>query len=256
MTGRETWRWENASVGRRARYSAAMVADTLAHGPAEQPHVLVVDDDTRLRELLRRYLADNGFLVATAKDAADAGAKLESLDFDAIVLDVMMPGEDGFDFTARLRRASDIPILLLTAMDEVEHRITGLERGADDYLAKPFEPRELLLRLSNILKRGRPMPGQDGAVRFGDFTFDLARGELNRDDAPVNLTSGESDMLRVLAQNPGTVLTRDELSSRSHYSARAVDVQITRLRRKIETDPRNPRYLVTVRGAGYVLRTN
>ena len=233
-----------------------MAAETLARSPAEQPHVLVVDDDTRLRELLRRYLADNGFLVATAKDAADAAAKLDNLDFDAIVLDVMMPGEDGFDFTARLRRAGDIPILLLTAMDEVEHRITGLERGADDYLAKPFEPRELLLRLSNILKRGRPMPGDDGAVRFGNFVFDLARGELNRDDAPVNLTSGESDTLRVLAQNPGTVLTRDELSSRAHYSARAVDVQITRLRRKIEPDPRNPRFLVTVRGAGSVLRIN
>ena len=122
-----------------------MVAQTLARNPAEQPHVLVVDDDTRLRELLRRFLADNGFLVATAKDAADAGAKLDALSFDAIVLDVMMPGEDGFDFTARLRRAGDIPILLLTAMDEVEHRITGLERGADDYLAKPFEPRELQL---------------------------------------------------------------------------------------------------------------
>ena len=124
------------------------------------------------------------------------------------------------------------------------------------FLTKSQRHRPHFRRLSNILKRGRPMPGQDGAVRFCDFTFDLARGELNRDDAPVNLTSGESDMLRVLAQNPGTVLTRDELSSRSHYSARAVDVQITRLRRKIETDPRNPRYLVTVRGAGYVLRTN
>ncbi len=223
---------------------------------ASLPHVLVVDDDTRLRELLRRFLAENGFLVATADHAEDARAKLRSLDFDVIVLDVMMPGEDGFDFTEYLRRQSDVPILLLTAMDEAAHRITGLERGADDYLAKPFEPRELVLRLANILKRGRQRAAESNRVRFGEFEFDLGRTELSRDGDPVNLTGGELGMLQALAKNPGAVLSRDDLSNKSHVGARTVDVQITRLRRKIEPNPKNPRYLLTVRGEGYVLRTN
>jgi two-component system OmpR family response regulator len=239
-----------------------MVADTLARGPAEQPHVLVVDDDTRLRELLRRYLADNGFLVATAKDAADAGAKLESLDFDAIVLDVMMPGEDGFDFTARLRRAGDIPILLLTAMDEVEHRITGLERGADDYLAKPFDMRELLARVRSVLRRTRT-PAAHGGVkggirRFGDWKLDLLRRTLTgADDREVSLTTAEFVLLDAFLSHPLEVLTRDRLldlmaGRQWEPYDRAVDVQVGRLRRKIESDPRDPVLIKTVRGAGYM----
>lgn len=233
-----------------------MVENPDVQPSASLPHVLVVDDDTRLRELLRRFLAENGFLVATADHAEDARAKLRSLDFDVIVLDVMMPGEDGFDFTEYLRRQSDVPILLLTAMDEAAHRITGLERGADDYLAKPFEPRELVLRLANILKRGRQRAVESNRVRFGEFEFDLGRTELSRDGDPVNLTGGELGMLQALAKNPGAVLSRDDLSNKSHVGARTVDVQITRLRRKIEPNPKNPRYLLTVRGEGYVLRTN
>jgi two-component system phosphate regulon response regulator OmpR len=221
----------------------------------DQPHVLVVDDDRRLRDLLRRYLAEHGYIVTSAKDAADARARLTGLAFDAIILDVMMPGEDGFTLTETLRRTSAVPILLLTAMDEVEHRITGLERGADDYLAKPFEPRELLLRLRNILRRTGDIEREDeGTVRFGVFEFDSASGALRRDGADVALTSGEAELLRALSDNAGTPVSREALSQAHHVATRAVDVQITRLRRKIEDNPRDPRFLVTVRGAGYMLR--
>jgi len=224
------------------------------------PHILVVDDDARLRELLRKYLSDNGFVVTTAVDAAEARAKREGLAFDLIVLDVMMPGESGLDLTAALKAESDTPILLLTAMGESEDRIAGLERGADDYLPKPFEPRELLLRLNNILRRGpiaEPAPAAAAeAVRLGPFRFDPTREELSRGGAPIRLTSAEAKLLAVLARHAGRVLSREELGTLSRVAgnARTVDVQVTRLRRKIEPDPKLPRYLQTVRGEGYVLR--
>lgn len=226
----------------------------------EQPHILVIDDDRRLRELLRRYLVDNGFIVTTAADAADARAKLAALEFDLIVMDVMMPGESGLDLTRSLRGELSTPILLLTAMGEPDDRIRGLESGADDYLPKPFEPRELLLRIHAILRRVVPKTdaAQNGPVRFGAFTFDPKRDELLCDGERVHLTTAEASLLRVLATRPGEVLSRKTLSDlgRVGGNARTVDVQVTRLRRKIEDDPRLPRYLQTVRGEGYVLRTD
>ncbi len=223
----------------------------------DPPHILVVDDDTRLRELLRKYLTDNGYVVATAADAAEARAKLAALAVDLVVLDVMMPGEDGLSLTRWLRGTGGPPILLLTAMGEVDDRIRGLECGADDYLAKPFEPRELLLRLASIHRRAaRPEQEPAGPLRLGAFAWDPARAELSRAGEPVHLTSAESQLLAVLAATAGTAVGRDDLAARTGNAAnpRTVDVQVTRLRRKLEDDPRNPRYLQTVRGQGYMLR--
>ena len=219
------------------------------------PHVLVVDDDDRLRDLLRQYLIANGYRVTGAADAADARTRIRSMAFDLIVLDVMMPGEDGFSLTAWLRQVSDTPILLLTARSEPEHRIAGLERGADDYLAKPFEPRELVLRLSNLLRRApRTIPAP--VVRLGDHSFHVERSALTRSDRAIHLTPVEARLLQTLARRPGVTLSRDVLIAESRIggSGRTVDVQITRLRRKIEPDPRHPRYLQTVRGEGYMLQ--
>ena len=223
---------------------------------AGEPHLLVVDDDARLRELLRRYLIDQGFRVTTAGDAAEARTRLESLAFDLLVLDVMMPGENGLDLTRSLRSASRIPILLLTAMAEPEDRINGLERGADDYLVKPFEPRELVLRIRNILQR---MPASDAGaaeLRFGALRLDLVRGELYRGGDPVHLTAAEAALLLALARRANVAVSREALSEEAQFSGnvRTVDVQVTRLRRKIEHDPKFPRYLQTVRGTGYVLK--
>jgi two-component system phosphate regulon response regulator OmpR len=223
-----------------------------------EPHLLVVDDDLRLRELLRRYLSDSGFRVTGAADAAEARAQLASFAFDLVVLDVMIPGESGIELTRALRRrpAPRIPVLLLTAMGEPEDRVNGLEQGADDYLAKPFEPRELVLRIRNILQR-RPDAGSvAGEVRFGIFRFDLARAELFRGGDAVHLTTAETGLLASLAQQAGQPVSREELSQSAAFSGniRNVDVQMTRLRRKIEQDPRYPRYLQTVRGTGYVLK--
>ncbi|MFP6749580.1 MAG: response regulator [Alphaproteobacteria bacterium] len=216
-------------------------------------HILVVDDDDRLRELLRRYLGECGFRVSTASSAANARAALSGLDFDMLVLDLMMPGESGLELTKDIRRTKDLPILLLTAMGEAEDRIAGLEVGADDYLAKPFEPRELVLRIEAILRRGGPRTEALPEVSFGACRFDIERGELLRDGAMVRLTSGETEMLRLFARNPGTTVGRAELLAQSDAgNARAVDVQITRLRRKIEEDPKEPRHLCTVWGQGYV----
>ncbi len=224
---------------------------------AEDVHVLVIDDDVRLRELLRKYLADHDFLVSTAADAADARAKLGSLSFDIIVMDVMMPGESGFDLTRALRRDIATPILLLTAMGEAEDRINGLECGADDYLPKPFEPRELVLRINNIMRRIGPTPRPEaGPVRLGAYIFDPQREVLSRAGRPVKLTGAEASLLCVLARHANAVVSREALTKQSRISgsARTVDVQVTRLRRRIEPDPKLPRYLQTVRGEGYVLR--
>ncbi|HEU0070058.1 MAG TPA: response regulator transcription factor [Alphaproteobacteria bacterium] len=243
-------------------------ADTASPAEADAPHVLVVDDDRRLRDLLQRYLSENGFRVTTAGDAALARAKLASLAFDLIVLDVMMPGESGLDLTASLRQQSRVPILLLTAMGEAEDRIRGLERGADDYLPKPFEPRELVLRIKTILTRVRepaPRPTPPQLLRFGDYLFAPGRDELRKGADILRLTTGEAALLRALAETPGAPVSREELSRRVNgngtgndsadaSATRAIDVQVTRLRRKIEPDPKEPRYLQTVRGQGYILR--
>ena len=218
-------------------------------------HLLIVDDDTRIRTLLQRYLSENGYRVTAAKDAAEARQLMASLDFDFIVLDVMMPGEDGFALTKAIRETSRVPILLLTARGETGDRIEGLERGADDYLAKPFEPREMLLRSATILRRAcTPVEVVKQIMQLGTCRFDAERGELTRDGKPVKLTSAELQLMRVLAANPGQTFSRSDLSERmGAVLERTVDVQITRLRRKIENDPKLPLYLQTVRGVGYVL---
>ena len=223
--------------------------------PASAAHILVVDDDARLLQLLERYLRHSGFMVSTAADAGEAKAQLGRLAFDLIVLDVMLPDQDGVSLTRALRRTSQLPILLLTARGEPEDRIAGLEGGADDYLVKPFEPRELLLRISTILRRTQPA-SEPELVRFGPFTFHLGNLELTRENEVIHLTTGEASLLKLLAMEPGRPISRAELGARSRIigSDRAVDVQIVRLRRKIEDDPRQPRYLLTMRGEGYVLR--
>jgi two-component system, OmpR family, phosphate regulon response regulator OmpR len=221
-----------------------------------EPHLLVVDDDMRLGELLRRYLADEGFRVTIAHDAGEARRHLASFAFDLVVLDVMMPGESGLELTRVLRREGRVPILLLSAMAEPEDRVNGLEQGADDYLGKPFEPRELVLRIRNILER-RPAPDADQReIRFGGCRFDIVRSELFRGDELVHLTTAETGLLSALAQRAGQAISREELSLSGQFGGneRNVDVQMTRLRRKIERDPRFPRYLRTVRGTGYALR--
>ncbi|MGX9352073.1 response regulator [Shimia sp. W99] len=225
------------------------------------PHLLIVDDDERIRGLLRKFLMRHGFLVTAARDAAHARRILSGLDFDLIVLDVMMPGEDGMSLTRAIRETSMTPVLLLTAKGETEDRIAGLEAGADDYLAKPFEPKELLLRINAILRR---MPEPDEAdtvpkvLHLGSIRYDIDRGEMWQGDAPVRLTATEAQLMRIFSANPGEPITRAKLvedlgRDKGQAQERAVDVQITRLRRKIEEDPKQPRYLQTVRGAGYML---
>ena len=217
------------------------------------PHILVVDDDSRIRELLARYLRDHGFHVTTAIDAASARSTMRGLSFDLLILDVMMPKESGLDFARSLRQELQVPILMLTARAEPDQRIEGLETGVDDYLGKPFDPRELLLRVSNVLRRGANAPSS-GEVRMGEFVFHVARGELKRGDETVRLTERERDLLRFFAQRPGMPVSRHELAKDADSGGeRAVDVQINRLRRKIENDPANPVYLQTVRGKGYIL---
>ena len=217
------------------------------------PHILVVDDDSRIRDLLARYLQDHGFRVTTAIDAASARATMRSLSFDLLILDVMMPQESGIEFARSLQNESRVPILMLTARAEPEQRIEGLETGVDDYLAKPFEPRELLLRVSNVLRRGGGAQ-ISGEVRMGNFVFHIARGELKRNGETIRLTERERDLLRYFAQRPGMPVARHELTKDADSGGeRAVDVQINRLRRKIEHDPANPVYLQTVRGKGYIL---
>lgn len=221
----------------------------------DAPHVLVVDDDRRLRELLSRFLGEHGYRVTTAADAAQARRKIEGFVFDCLILDVMMPGENGFDLARAVRVDSAVPILMLTARTDANDRVRGLEIGADDYLAKPFEPRELLLRLNNIQKRAPAIetPVEPELVRFGPFRFRADRGELRRDDEMVRITERERDILAILAARAGETVPREELSGGSDLNERTVDVQINRLRRKIEDDPGNPLHLQTVRGVGYRL---
>jgi len=223
--------------------------------PDDAPHLLVVDDDRRIRDLLSRFLAGEGYRVSTAETAADARSRLKGLSFDLLILDVMMPGESGFDLAKAIRGDSNVPILMLTARDAAESRIKGLEMGADDYLSKPFEPRELSLRIANILKRAQPAAPQPvESVRFGPFVYHLARGELRKGDEIIRLTDREREMLRVLAGSPGETVTRLSLAGNGDsVSERAVDVQVNRLRRKIEHDPTNPLIVQTVRGIGYRL---
>lgn len=229
---------------------------------APDAHLLIVDDDERIRGLLQKYLIRNGFLVSIARDAAHARRVLSGLEFDLIVLDVMMPGEDGVSFTADLRTRLTTPILLLTAKGESTDRIAGLEAGADDYLVKPFEPKELLLRINAILRRVPEVQATDLGPKFlslGPVRYDIERGEMWRGETSIRLTATEAQLMRIFSARPGEALSRVELveelgRSGGQAQERAVDVQITRLRRKIEADPKQPRFLQTVRGAGYMLQ--
>jgi len=241
---------------RTTRLESAALAD-------DAPHLLIVDDDRRIRNLLASFLLSEGYRVTTADTAAEARAKLEGLRFDLLILDVMMPGETGFEFVRKLRTSSNVPILMLTARGEAESRIEGFESGVDDYVGKPFEPRELSLRIASILKRASPAPPPRlESVRFGEFLFHVVRGELRRGDEVIHLTDRERDMLRMLAAAAGETVTRQELAGNGgngnggSTGERAVDVQINRLRRKIERDPANPLFVQTVRGIGYRLVTS
>jgi two-component system, OmpR family, phosphate regulon response regulator OmpR len=223
--------------------------------PADDaPHLLLVDDDRRIRDLLSRFLAGEGYRVTTALSASDARAKLLGLHFDLLILDVMMPGETGFELARFIRSSSSVPISMLTARHEAAARIEGLQIGADDYVAKPFEPRELVLRIGNILKRTAPPPVTAlEQVVFGPYVYHLERGELRQNDETIHLTDRERDMLRVLALARGETVPRSALTGNGTVNERAVDVQINRLRRKIERDPANPLFLQAVRGIGYRL---
>jgi two-component system, OmpR family, phosphate regulon response regulator OmpR len=224
--------------------------------PADDaPHLLVVDDDRRIRDLLSRFLSTEGYRISTADSAAVARAKLASLSFDLLILDVMMPGETGFEFARNIRETSAVPILMLTARDAAESRITGLELGADDYVSKPFEPRELSLRIASILRRTKPAAAPVAeTLRLGEFVFHIGRCELRKGDEAIRLTDREREMLSVLAMAPGETVPRMALAgSNGSINERAVDVQINRLRRKIERDPGNPLIVQTVRGIGYRL---
>lgn len=221
----------------------------------DAPHLLIVDDDTRIRTLLNQFLGENGFRVTMAGSAAEARRKLAGLDFDLIILDVMMPGESGVELTMSLREKKEVPILMLTALSEIDHRLEGLGAGADDYLPKPFDPRELVLRINNILKRGgQQHPPKLEQIVFGPYAFQIARRELKRGGETLKLTDREQEILAIFAERAGETIPRHELvGSDSDVGERTIDVQINRLRRKIERDPANPVWLQTVRGVGYRL---
>ncbi len=234
----------------------AAIAPHPPQTPADDaPHLLLVDDDRRIRDLLSRFLRGEGYRVTTAASASDARAKLTGLHFDLLILDVMMPGESGFDLARFIRTQSSVPIVMLTARAEPESRIEGLQLGADDYVAKPFEPRELALRVGNILKRAAPPPAEEVVeqIAFGPFVYHLARGELKQGEEIVHLTDREREMLRILANARGETVPRGALTGNGTVNERAVDVQINRLRRKLESDPANPLFLQAVRGIGYRL---
>lgn len=223
-------------------------------------HILVIDDDERLRLLLRRFLEESGFRVTDVGSASDARKILGGLIFDLLIIDVMMPGETGFEFLTELRRSNPVPALFLTAMSETEHRIEGLESGADDYMSKPFEPRELVLRIKGILARANttPAPTADTILSFGEFSFDLGSGILSKGDERVYLTTAEQQLLGSFASKPDTVLSRDDISTAmdGRMNGRSIDVAVARLRSKIEVDPRFPVLLQTVRNKGWQLSTN
>lgn len=231
-------------------------------GSAGQPaddaaHILIVDDDHRIRQLIARYLNESGFRTSTARDVARARSMMQGIAFDLLVLDIMMPGENGLDFAIDLKRRSEVAILMLTAQASPDARIMGLETGVDDYIPKPFEPRELVLRINNILRRRGSEDLEQNEVHMGSYVFHVARGELKREDTTVRLTERERDLLRQFANRLGETIPRHELAGdEGAGNERAVDVQINRLRRKIETNPSNPVYLQTVRGKGYVLHTD
>jgi len=225
----------------------------MAPTPVDDPHILVVDDDDRIRNLLKRFLQERGYRVSTAPNADKALSTLNSLAFDLLVLDVMMPGMDGFELTQAVRERGETPILLLTARGDAEDRIKGLSLGADDYLPKPFEPEELVLRINAILRRAKPAQAAIQHVIFGEWRFDIQRESLTRAGEAVRLTGGEAALLAALAASAGQTVSRLTLSERTGGGERAVDVQVTRLRRKLETDPKEPLHLQTVRGEGYRL---
>src|SRR6201994_4805625 len=232
-----------------------MAVMSLAMNGPDEPHLLVVDDDERLRALLQRYLSSNGYRVSVAPGAQEARALMKSMEFDMLILDVMMPGESGLELTRSVRQDSSVPILMLTARGDPEDRIAGLEQGADDYLPKPFEPRELLLRVNSLLRRAAPaeMPVH-GPVRMGEALFDPSTSRLTRSGRPVKLTGAEAALLQLFATHAGRPFSRTELCKRLNVALeRSIDVQVTRLRRKIEEDPKLPLYLQTVRGVGYML---
>lgn len=219
------------------------------------PHILIVDDDTRIRELLSRFLRDKGFYVSTAKDAAEARQRMADFSFDLMVLDVMMSEETGIEYATKLRKDSDLPILMLTAMSEADDRISGLESGVDDYLTKPFEPKELLLRIHAILKRSHKTKAEQQNIPIGQLRFNPENGQLYKGNETIYLTQSEASLLATLAENISQPVTRKMLAEAmgTGINERSIDVQITRLRQKIEPDPKQPRYLQTVRGAGYTL---
>jgi len=224
---------------------------------ASLPHILIVDDDKRLRTLILKYLADNGFIVVTAQDAVQAEEVLNHLNFDLVILDVMMPTKQGTEFLADLRKTSQIPVLMLTALADSPDRIKGLELGADDYLAKPFEPKELLLRINSILRR-QPKQNTKKIIKFGNFSFNPENNSLQNNGNGIYLTSAEELLLSLLAANPNKPVSREDISkiSKDMTDDRAADVQIMRLRKKIEDDPKRPIYIQTVRGEGYRLNAS
>jgi len=225
--------------------------------PDNAPHILVVDDDERIRDLLAKYLCGNGYRVTKACDAISARAALSGLEFDLLILDVMMPGETGFELAKSLKGTINAPIFMLTALGEPEQRVQGLEIGVDDYISKPFEPKELLIRIGNILRRIEESGSIKDEISIGKFRFNIARGDLSSETETIKLTERERELLRIFARRRGETVARHELSGGDgDGSDRAVDVQINRLRRKIEKDPGNPVYLQTIRGKGYILHTD
>ena len=218
-------------------------------------HILVVDDDNRIRELVKEYLNDNGFIVSTGNDADEAKIKLNYFKFDLIVLDVMMPGKNGFELTKEIKKYSDVPIILLTAKGEVENRIIGLDLGADDYLGKPFEPKELLLRIKNIIKKNNKVDFNK-VNKIGDAKVDLNKMSIQLKNKSNKINNAEKKVLLEMLANPGKTYSREKIGNISNISQeRSIDVMITRLRQKIEVNPKSPKYLQTIRGSGYVLWT-
>ena len=223
----------------------------------DKKHILIVDDDDRIRELIKEYLQNNNFYTTTAKNSEDAKNKIKLIKFDLIILDIMMPGQSGLELSKEIKEASDQPIILLTAMGGTSDRISGLETGADDYLPKPFEPKELLLRIKNILKRVKKNKNLNPILKFGVIKVDLEKMSIKSKKGETKLNSAEKLLLENMILSVGQIFHREQISKIVHLSKeRAVDVMITRLRQKIEPDPKNPKYLQTVRGNGYILWTD